>query len=78
MARARARRARSASRARRVSPARTIKRPKAKTICVETIRALAEIEGVAGVHLMGHRNDDMLAEAIDRIGHSPRREHARA
>jgi len=28
------------------------------------MRAVSEIEGVAGVHLMGYRNDDMLAEAI--------------
>jgi methylenetetrahydrofolate reductase (NADPH) len=36
----------------------------AKTVLVETMRAVSEIEGVAGVHLMGYRNDDMLAEAI--------------
>jgi len=36
----------------------------AKAVLVETIRALKEIEGVAGVHLMGHRNETMLAEAI--------------
>src|SRR5450631_440803 len=40
----------------------------AKTILVETIRAVSEIEGVAGVHLMGYRNDDMLAEAIEDSG----------
>ncbi len=36
----------------------------AKTVLVETIRAVSEIEGVSGVHLMGYRNDDILAEAI--------------
>jgi methylenetetrahydrofolate reductase (NADPH) len=40
----------------------------AKTVLVETIRAVSEIEGVAGVHLMGYRNDDMLAEAIAESG----------
>ena len=37
-------------------------------VLVETIRALRAIEGVAGVHLMGHRNEATLAEAIVRSG----------
>ena len=40
----------------------------AKTVLVETIRAVSDIEGVAGVHLMGYRNDDVLAEAIVESG----------
>src|SRR5450631_3540361 len=40
----------------------------AKTILVETMRAVSEIDGIAGVHLMGYRNDDMLAEAIAESG----------
>ena len=40
----------------------------AKAVLVETMRAVSEIEGVAGVHLMGYRNDDMLAEAIAESG----------
>jgi methylenetetrahydrofolate reductase (NADH) len=40
----------------------------AKMVLVETIRAVSEIGGVAGVHLMGYRNDDMLAEAIEQSG----------
>jgi 5,10-methylenetetrahydrofolate reductase len=36
----------------------------AKSACIETIRNLACIEGVAGVHVMGHRNEDTLAEII--------------
>jgi 5,10-methylenetetrahydrofolate reductase len=36
----------------------------AKTACIEIIRNLASIEGVAGVHVMGHRNEDVLAEII--------------
>lgn len=37
-------------------------------ILVETIRALRAVDGVAGVHLMGHRNEEILAEAIRRSG----------
>lgn len=33
-------------------------------LAVETIRALRDIEGVAGVHLMGHRNEDSLARIV--------------
>lgn len=34
----------------------------------ETMLALRAIEGVAGVHLMGHRNEETLAEAIRNSG----------
>jgi 5,10-methylenetetrahydrofolate reductase len=37
-------------------------------VLVETIRAIRQIEGVAGVHLMGHRNEATLAAAILRSG----------
>jgi 5,10-methylenetetrahydrofolate reductase len=37
-------------------------------ILVESIQKLVEIEGVAGVHLMGHKNESVLAEAILRSG----------
>ena len=37
-------------------------------VLVETIQALRRIEGVGGVHLMGHRNEDTLVEAIVRSG----------
>ncbi len=43
----------------------------AKRICIETVRALIEIEGVRGVHLMGHRNEDVLAEIIVESGLRP-------
>jgi 5,10-methylenetetrahydrofolate reductase len=39
-----------------------------KKICIETIQALREIAGVAGVHLMGHRNERVLAEIIVESG----------
>ncbi len=37
-------------------------------VLVETIQALRRMEGVGGVHLMGHRNEETLAEAIRRSG----------
>jgi methylenetetrahydrofolate reductase (NADPH) len=37
-------------------------------ILVEMMQALVAIEGVAGVHLMGHKNEATLAEAIRRSG----------
>jgi 5,10-methylenetetrahydrofolate reductase len=37
-------------------------------ICIETIQALREMAGVAGVHLMGHRNEHVLAEIIVEAG----------
>lgn len=40
----------------------------AKKVCIETIQALAGIEGVAGVHVMGHKNEDVLAEIIAECG----------
>jgi 5,10-methylenetetrahydrofolate reductase len=40
-------------------------------LLVETIAAVRDIPGVAGVHLMGHRNEDVLAEAIRRSGLGP-------
>lgn len=40
----------------------------ARRACIETVQALAGIEGVAGVHLMGHRNEDVLAEVIVESG----------
>ncbi len=40
----------------------------AKIVLIETIRAVRAIEGIAGVHLMGYRNDEVLAEAIEESG----------
>ena len=39
-------------------------RREGKMVCIETIQSLREIEGVAGVHVMGHRNEDVLFEII--------------
>ncbi|TAK48207.1 MAG: hypothetical protein EPO23_09020 [Xanthobacteraceae bacterium] len=43
-------------------------RAEGQKILIETMRALADIEGVGGVHLMGHRNGEVLAEAIAASG----------
>jgi 5,10-methylenetetrahydrofolate reductase len=40
----------------------------AKQICLETIDALLGIDGVAGIHVMGHKNEDVLAEIIVESG----------
>jgi len=40
----------------------------AKAVLIETMRAVAEIDGVGGVHLMGYRNETVLAEAITESG----------
>src|SRR5664280_1510765 len=39
-------------------------RREGRRVCVETIHAVRQIEGVAGVHLMGHKNEDALAQVI--------------
>lgn len=43
-------------------------RAEGRRACVDTIRALRRIEGVAGVHLMGHRNESVLAQVIVEAG----------
>lgn len=48
--------------------AATDQRAEGRRLCVETIQALRRIEGVAGVHLMGHRNEAVLAQAIVESG----------
>lgn len=37
-------------------------------ICVETIDALREMQGIRGIHLMGHKNEATLAEIIVETG----------
>jgi methylenetetrahydrofolate reductase (NADPH) len=41
-------------------------------ICVELIEAIQEIEGVAGIHVMAYRQEDRIAEIIERAGLLPR------
>ncbi len=37
-------------------------------ICIETINALKEMAGIRGIHLMGHKNEALLAEIIAATG----------
>jgi methylenetetrahydrofolate reductase (NADPH) len=37
-------------------------------VAIETLAALRRIEGVAGVHLMGHKNEATLARIIVEAG----------
>ena len=37
-------------------------------VLIETMRALTQIEGVSGIHVMGYRNEALLAEAITLSG----------
>ncbi len=41
-------------------------------ICVEIIQQLHEIDGVAGVHVMAYRQEELVAEIIHRAGLFPR------
>lgn len=52
---------------RRIECARD-QRSEGKRFAIETIGALAAIEGVGGVHLMGYHNEDALAEIIVESG----------
>jgi len=52
---------------RRIAAARDQKE-EGRRVCLETIRALTQIDGVAGVHLMGHKNEDVLADIIAASG----------
>jgi methylenetetrahydrofolate reductase (NADPH) len=44
-----------------------------KQICVEIIQQVREIEGVHGVHVMAYRQEEAVAEIIQRAGLFPRR-----
>ena len=39
----------------------------AEDLCVETILAVRKVEGVAGVHVMGHRNEASLTGIVKRV-----------
>jgi methylenetetrahydrofolate reductase (NADPH) len=47
-----------------------------KQICVEIIQQVREIEGVHGVHVMAYRQEETVAEIIQRAGLFPRRASA--
>jgi methylenetetrahydrofolate reductase (NADPH) len=39
-----------------------------KRICIELIQQLREIDGVAGVHVMAYRQEELVAEIIEQSG----------
>ncbi|HEX6143035.1 MAG TPA: methylenetetrahydrofolate reductase [Geminicoccaceae bacterium] len=43
-------------------------REEGKRVCIELIERIREIPGVAGVHLMAYRQEESVAEIIDRTG----------
>ena len=43
-----------------------------KKICIEIIQQVMEIKGVAGVHLMAYRQEDVVGEILDEAGLLPR------
>lgn len=48
------------------------KREEGKKICIEIIQQMREIEGVAGVHVMAYRQEELVAEIIEEAGLLPR------
>ena len=48
------------------------KREEGKRICVEIIEQVREIKGVAGVHVMAYRQEELVAEIIEEAGLLPR------
>jgi len=48
------------------------KREEGKRICVEIIEQIREIEGIAGVHVMAYRQEELVAEIIEEAGLLPR------
>ena len=48
------------------------KREEGKRICVEIIQQVREIEGVAGVHVMAYRQEELVGEIIKEAGLLPR------
>jgi methylenetetrahydrofolate reductase (NADPH) len=41
-------------------------------ICIEIIEQVRDIEGVAGIHVMAYRQEELVAEIIQRVGLVPR------
>jgi methylenetetrahydrofolate reductase (NADPH) len=39
-----------------------------RNICVEMIESIREIRGVSGVHIMAYRQEESVAEIVDRSG----------
>jgi len=43
-----------------------------KRICIEIIEQMREIEGVAGIHIMAYRQEELVAEIVEESGLLPR------
>ena len=41
-------------------------RAEGKRLCIELVQQIREIEGVAGIHLMAYRQEEAVAEIIER------------
>lgn len=54
------------------------KREEGKRICVEIIQQVKEIKGVAGVHVMAYKQEELVAEIIEEAGLLPRPRQAGA
>ena len=52
-----------------------MQREEGKRQCVEMIQKVHEIEGVAGVHVMAYRQEELVAEIIEEAGLLDRRRH---
>jgi methylenetetrahydrofolate reductase (NADPH) len=39
-----------------------------RNICIELIQAMREIRGISGVHIMAYRQEESVAEIVDRSG----------
>jgi 5,10-methylenetetrahydrofolate reductase len=48
-----------------------------KRLCIELIQEIAEIEGVAGVHVMAYRQEELVSEIIEAAGILKRRRPGR-
>ena len=48
------------------------KRAEGKRICIEIIQQIREIPGVAGIHVMAYRQEELVAEIIEEAGLLPR------
>ena len=47
-------------------------REEGKRICVEIIRQVRDIPGVAGVHIMAYKQQDLVQEIVEEAGLLPR------
>jgi methylenetetrahydrofolate reductase (NADPH) len=39
-----------------------------RNICIELVQAMREMHGISGVHIMAYRQEESVAEIVDRSG----------